>query len=351
MKAGLTESVSQAVLGVVRPSPIALESSLARLTGEEDWRRFCDLVDRFELAPLVCERCRTHDALVPLHVLEWLHSRHDLTAARNAALIDELTSILSCLSLRGVPVLVLKGPVLADLSTGLLVRPFHDLDVLVQPPDLRAVAAVLAARGYLKVGGGDDERHYVFVQSERNAAKVVEVHFNLADRTRSYTPGMPGLWNRAIHHSLPRCVVPTLHLTDHLLFAMMQLPHHHWHLRLIVEIGTIVERWRDVLEWDILAERAAVWGMKALVGSTLNSLAFLLGVVPPETMTTFVQPRTYFRRIQWQIVRYAVREQLEGTRLNARRLAALALPDRLTDAVALVARRASGRLHGASAGT
>src|SRR5262249_8153742 len=136
------------------------------------------------------------------------------------------------------------------------------------------------------------------------------------------------------------------------LVAMMQLPHHHWHLRLIVEIGTAVERWTDVLDWDTVAERATGWGMKALVGSTVHTLQTVFEVAVPEAMITFVHPKGYFRRIQWQIVRSAVREQLVAARPDAGRLASLVLPDRFSDAVALVARRAFGdRPHGASAAT
>jgi hypothetical protein len=342
MKAGLTERASQALLGVVGPSPVVFDSTLARLSGEEDWRRFCDLVGRFELAPFVYERCRIYDAVLPRHVLEWLESGHNLTAGRNTALIDELDSILSRFLMRGIPALVLKGPVLADLSTGLLVRPFHDLDVLVQPRDLDAVAEVLTARGYGRLRDVH-QYHEVFVRPGRSAADVVEVHFDLVDRGRSFTPDVTGLWNRATRRNLAGRVVPTLHPADHLLVAMMQLPHHHWHLRLVVEIGTVVERWRDILDWDTVAERAAGWGMKALVGSTLHALQCLFGLAIPETLTTFVYPAGYFRRIQWQVVRHAVREQLEGSRLNAGRLAALVLPDRFSDAVALIARRASVR--------
>jgi hypothetical protein len=276
---------------------------------------------------------------LPQRVLEWLETQYEQTASRNTLLLDELNKIVSMLFVRGIPALVLKGPVFAHLSTGLLVRPFHDLDLLVKRRDLGEVASLLGGQGFSRASGVSRQYHEVFVRPERGYA--VEVHFDLGDSDRSYTPDVAGLWDRSLALNLYGRVVTTLSLTDHLLVAMMQLPHHHWNLRLVTEIGTVVDRWGDAIDWDVLIKRAREWGMRALAGSTLHAVAWFFRITLPKTLTEFAEPESYFRRIQWQIVRHAVLEQFESSRLDTGRLASLLLPDRFSDAVSLIARRAS----------
>ncbi len=335
------QHVSHLLLELVRPSPVLSARTLARLAHEQEWTSLCHLISRFELGALVYERCRTQAVSPPGGVLEWLQTQYDQTANRNVRLLDELNTIISMLAVSGIPALVLKGPVLGHLGIGLLVRPFHDLDLLVKRCDLDEATTLLKTRGFFEAGSTSHPYHQIFVRPMEGLTTIVEVHFHLADRNRSYTPDIAGLWDRSTQLNLHGRAMTTLSLTDHLLVAMMQLPHHYWNLRLVTEIGTIVDRWKDVIDWDIAIERAQGWGMRALAGSTLHAVRRFFRVALPGTITPFAHPEHYFRRIQWQVVRYAILEQLEPTRSNSNRLASLIISDRWSNVVSLIARKAS----------
>jgi hypothetical protein len=337
-----SQAVRQLFLELVRPSPAHSQSTRERLCAHgEDWNAVCDLAHQFGLVTLIYERCRSLAISPPPHVCEWMEIQHMQIASTNTILLDELNTIISALSARGIPALVLKGPVLAHLSTGLLVRPFHDLDLLIKPRDTKEAAATLQIQGYWKVDSVRNHYHDIFVKPGQNTARVVEMHFDLADRGRSYTPDVAGLWDRSMCLNLRGHATRTLSLSDHLLVAMIQLPHHHWHLRLLAEMGAMVDRWQEVIDWDALIERANEWGMRALAGSALHVVGSLFRVALPERITGFAQPENYFRRVQWQLVQHAVLDQIAVSRPKTGQLASLLLLDRFSDVISLVGRKAS----------
>jgi hypothetical protein len=232
---------------------------------------------------------------------------------------------------------VLKGPVLAFLGTGLQTRSFNDLDLLVQPDDLAGASAVLRSRGFAELQSRHP-CHRVFVKTAPPPAAVVELHFDLIDEERRYVPDLPGVWDRAVPIDLPGLTVSTASITDHLLLTIMQLPHHRWSLRLLVDIAHVAARWTTTIEWGPFTERARAWGMRALAGSTLQAAASLLNLVLPAAAARFAEPDTYVQRLQWRIVRQALSEQL---RLDLPRLGPAAsrlILDQPSMALALVVR-------------
>jgi hypothetical protein len=81
---------------------------------------------------------------VPAEVARHLQSDFNVAVAGNLFLTAELINILRQLAAQDIPVLCYKGPSLAVLAYGnLLLRPFNDLDLLLQRHDLQRAEAVL----------------------------------------------------------------------------------------------------------------------------------------------------------------------------------------------------------------
>jgi len=100
-------------------------------------------------------------------------------------------------------------------------------------------------------------------------------------------------------------------LSDHFLLTIMQLPHHHWAMRLVVDLWQIALRWGEGIDWQAFFERAGAWHMSVLTKSTLHMLATMFDVpIAPEAMAR-AHPMGYFERVQWQLARRAIAEQLE----------------------------------------
>src|SRR3989442_13911657 len=78
-----------------------------------------------------------------------LRPRARESADRNLRLTSELVRILDACSTHGVRALAYKGPTLAVLAYGDLgLRPFRDLDIVVDPADIDAGRALLQRLGY-----------------------------------------------------------------------------------------------------------------------------------------------------------------------------------------------------------
>ncbi len=328
-------------LELIRPTSVALTPrDVERLTRQTNWPTFCSLVHQSGLAPLVYERLGKHARFLPEGVSEWLKLQYDQTIERNSFLFNEFKHVTTTLSNAGIAVMVFKGPVLAFLGLGLKVRTFHDLDLLVQRRDVEAVAERMKALGYGEVLDAPHPYHHRYMRTDGDFRAVVELHFDLVDPVRSYVPDVAAIWDRSVVVDMFGHAARVPELSDHLLLTMMQLPHHHWTPRLLADIAQLVSRWGNTIDWTSLVARANAWGMRALVGSTLYTVASVLHVTLPEQARNCIVPETYFRRVQWHIARQAAAEQFVQPSPKFWRLAQYLVLDRFGDVPWLVVRRA-----------
>jgi hypothetical protein len=266
--------------------------------------------------------------------LERLRQHDEATAASNGRMLTELWALTSRLAADRVPALVLKGPVLALWGIGLQARVFHDLDLLVRPADMARAGAALKSTGFVELQTGNHDYHRVYAKTAARPAIVLELHFGMVDRERRYVPDLEGLWDRAVCVSILDHPCHTVSVTDHLLLAILQLPHHHWDLRLAVDIGHVVARHTATIDWDGFMERARAWGMRVLAGSTLGAAAAMWNLALPDRVAQFAEPETSVQKVQWHLVREALSEQLglDGARLG--RTAQFLILDRPSEAFA-----------------
>jgi len=302
--------VTDVIAELIRPTASVSSDQGAELASVRDWEAFCARVSRTECAALIHERLLNRARNVPPEVMRWLDEQHNRTAQNNNRLLGELGRVITLFSAQEIPALVLKGPVLAFLGTGLAVRPFHDLDLLIRPHDLQRASAALTSLGFNDLHSRRHDYHRVFVKMVAHSTTVIEVHFDLIDRERKYHPDIPSVWGRAVRVDILGRTMCTPSITDHLLLTIMQLPHHHWPTRLLVDVGHVVTRWRNTIEWTEFIGRARAWGMRVLAGATLHAAASLLHLALPPDVTEFAEPGDYIQRLQWRLVQEALSEQL-----------------------------------------
>lgn len=115
------------------------------------------------LAPIVADRLAGTDMeALPPHAratATWLAGQLDQNRERMRRFAEDLSAILAAASATGVPVMPLKGSVLAfggRHEPGL--RPMADLDLLVRPADESALHSVLARLGYVVADAGVPRR-------------------------------------------------------------------------------------------------------------------------------------------------------------------------------------------------
>lgn len=279
-------------LAMARLSVPARAAADALLDGAIDWDRFARFSVRHALAPLM-HRHLGEDARVPAPVRAGLRRTAEAAALQNMRMMGELLLLCRAFDRAGVPLINIKGPVLAeriDGETGL--RMISDIDLLVQPERAGDAAAILTERGYR------DVRDYAFSKVDSGWVRpsdgmYLELHRRLNPPWLPFRLPMDKIWRNPARHSMRGGAVPGLPLEDELLYLAFHGGKHGWS-RLAWLTGFVGLLLKDAPSLDParLAVRAADLKLQAAVGSALVIVrdGLLVNGLPPELMHLCTHP-------------------------------------------------------------
>ena len=220
--------------------------------------------------------------------------------AWNMRLVAELSSLQNVFREEGIPLLCLKGPALAATAYGnLKLRPFLDLDLLVQRADAPRAYEQLVRRGYtprLQLSAAWRKvlfrTRWVLEFCRDDPYTMVEVHWELLSRGYSFTPTVDALWERAEPVLVDDTKVLTLGREDHLLYVCLHAAKHAWErLSWIVDVAELIRR-KPGIDWDRLLEMPRVRSARRQLQISLILAARLLEApVPAEVLRRFPKDR------------------------------------------------------------
>lgn len=235
-------------------------------------------------------------------------------------LFSELSTVLGRLNEAGVPVVVLKGPVLArSVYPDAGLRPYGDIDVLIHERDLVQVSRLLLERGYLEKNGAHEHEanrmhdcHGVFQRIFVNDATglIIEVHCDHL-QIGLEPVGMDEIWAMSVPVEFGRASARTLEPHDMFVQLCVHLQRHGYErLIWLKDIELIVRQ--DVLDWETVAARAKTQGCLAAVSYTLWLLPKILDVNLPPGAARLAKAqgglsRALYRRV-WPVERVAALE-------------------------------------------
>ncbi|MCK9520950.1 MAG: nucleotidyltransferase family protein [Dehalococcoidia bacterium] len=223
-------------------------------------------------------------------------------ALRSLGLFGELRHILRELSDRNVPVVVLKGPVIAqEHYPDPALRPYGDLDILVHESDLDTVAGLLVDRNYReKNGHAHSERlHHchglfqrIFIQPD--TGRIVEVHCDHL-QIGLEPVGMDEIWERACPTLVGGDVVRALALEDLFVQLCVHLNRHGFE-RLIwfKDLDLLVRGGR--LNWERVRVLANQQDCTDTVAYTLSLLTRMLRTPLPAPAHDLVRSQGWWSR-------------------------------------------------------
>lgn len=264
---------------MLQPTPgYLLFSCLRGLLGLEPLHVLTERMRPGDWDQLLAEAC-LHDMTSVLHCLareqaagfpgpfrRELERRYARVGAENAGKLEKLDGLLWELLGENVPVLLLKGAVLApEVYRDWAVRPMTDFDLLVRDEDLgRAEAALLrlryapAERYRDTLVSVDDDHYHLVPYVENEARTMVELHWNLAPFTLVRLDVEP-LWQRAQRVGIGRLEVLTLSPTDLLLHLCLHIAVLHRFsvkLRDLYDVDQAVRKYEGELDWGLLTDLA-----------------------------------------------------------------------------------------------
>jgi len=266
-------------------------SVLGTLT-DEQWGLLAAQAQRHQLSALTYRLLSRHPRSygAPAAILERLRPAYREAALRNAVLVRQTSQVASWLTARGIPVMLLKGMHLAQfVYAEPALRNMADVDVLVPREHLAETERIFVDHGYGPLPRPDLDEFCLWsnhlAKLTKPGAPVFEVHWHIERPTSSFQIDLDGLWARSREATLEGVPVRLLAVEDLLLHLVLHGSYHHRFdrsaLKGLADIDAVVVRYRDEIDWNALAQRAAEWGAAGFLYTTLQLTVDILGTPIP----------------------------------------------------------------------
>ncbi|MBI4526614.1 MAG: nucleotidyltransferase family protein [Deltaproteobacteria bacterium] len=322
----LTDSERQLILNCSRqemPPDLTLQTSHI-LRDPLRWERVLESAWQHGVASLLYRNLKpfAEESLVPSEIQRKLLQLYHRTAYQNLHLLNALEAVLERFSQAGLKVMILKGAALARLIyRHLALRPFVDLDLLIQKQDFPKAREVLLQSGYRVLPGLLSERlcwqyHFNLPFAKRDKVTAhVELHWSITDQFKGYTIDIDGLWARACAAGSSYREALVLSPEDLITHLSLHLDMHGYvnqavtgqgnELRFIfdpisenrliwfTDLYEFIGHHRRSIDWPSVVERSKKAGTDGSIASTLTLLNILFGpVVDPHVLNQFDPPRS-----------------------------------------------------------
>ena len=208
-------------------------------------------------------------------------------AARHLGRLAWLQRFGAALEAAGATWVVLKGPVLAELSYGTVTREYADLDLMVPARQLRLAIRALEGAGAV-VGDQDWARMLAMAKGELTMAvhqsPLIDLHWHLiylGSARGRFMISTDELLERRRALQLRGIEAWTLERTDFAAhIALHASSQGTQRLRRLLDIKQTLTN--QAPDWDVLVRRCRAWRVALPVGAMLSAARKTLGAAVPE---------------------------------------------------------------------
>ena len=291
-------------------SPVSAGPRFAELARSADWSRLLLLAEEHGVLGHLAKRLHgINENIVPAAIRRKLLDRHRAQVFSTLRMTAELFCLLDLFAAKDIPVLVVKGPVLAMQAYGdPAMRSYGDLDLLVRQRDIRRATESLQATGYQAavplsvIDAGKIPGQYLF--SKREVNLLVELH---NDYTLRYFPRrlpIEEFFGRQIRVRLDAHDVPALSVEDELVLICIHGAKHLWErLIWIADVAALVSRQSDI-NWAVATASAKAVRAEHLLHTGLRLAADVLHAPVPEKISLLVRQDTVAAKLVTGILRW-----------------------------------------------
>lgn len=247
-----------------------------------NWTYILKVASRNGVLSLICwNLLQNFDEHLPSEIKEQLNNHFQYYAQRNMFLTGKLREVVSFLNSKDIPVLSFKGPLLAIQAYGnIALRHFGDLDILVQPKDLKKSIDLLIANGYDPINGVNwlnkndwyvSRRKDVLLVSKENKV-VVELHWKLSGTHFALPIEMNSLWEKSETLNLAGNELRTFSFNHLLIYLCLHGSRHGWErFGWICDINELTGS-KEISDWEQISSDAKRLGCE----NALNFGLFLV---------------------------------------------------------------------------
>ncbi|TKB91034.1 MAG: hypothetical protein E8D41_11345 [Nitrospira sp.] len=205
---------------------------------------------------------------IPVDVLRQSKAHCFSSQARNMKVYAELKTVLEALTGEGLPVIVLKGAVLAELvyqHVGL--RTMADVDLLVDKKNLDKAGSILERLGYVPDEHHRDKHwyrehhHHLVPYVSSDGSMTIEIHWHIIERTAFNDLPIEELWAhaRAVKiASVPCLTLSAEHMLLHVGLHLSSPNRFQGQLRGLYDVAELLRRYGDDLDWTEVCRVATI---------------------------------------------------------------------------------------------
>jgi hypothetical protein len=276
------------------------------------WPDFLMWVDRHRVAPLVyINLSRYAGKAIPSSIIRELRNRFERNAHRGLANGTELVRLYKLLQENGIPVLSLKGSVLALQFYGNLAwRNAGDIDLLVSPHQVEQADRILRDRGYRRISPELSPRkqcqfkrlanHFEYYRTDSHL--MIDLHWRLSVSKFLLPLDFGQLWSRGRFLVMAGYTVPAMSRRDLLLFLGVHGAHHAWYrLFWLVDLAEILRQDQE-MDWSrLMADASQLGALRSMAQGVVLAHLLLDAPLPHPVRAYTARDRT---------VAYLVKEAL-----------------------------------------
>ncbi|MCP4691735.1 MAG: nucleotidyltransferase family protein, partial [Desulfobacterales bacterium] len=224
----------------------------------------------------------------------------------NLNLYARLGKVLKTMRRDRVPVIALKGAYLAqEVYDSIGLRRMSDVDLLVPKSALRKAADSLEKIGYRPVRDFKVEVETALSLHlppfKKPDAPPVEIHWTIEKPIYPFRIDVDGLWERARPAAIAGEEILVLSPLDLLLHTCLHAGYHHRFdgsaLKAFCDIGEILRRHGDQMDWERFTLRAGQWRVTKSVHLCLYLAREIMGAPAPGELLDALRPDDFDERI------------------------------------------------------
>jgi len=228
------------------------------------WRALLERSTLQGTNPLLYLALETHSFVnIPAFAVETLRDIYRRSTLSNAAAHRELEIICARLTDQALDAIVLKGAALSKwLYPQAAMRPFNDLDLLIQPADRSAVSAILNQCGYTETNFAATDFHNAFYcetlfTRAQPPRQSVDLHWHLLNAQfyrRRIKPEW--FWERTQRATLGAAAFRLFNPAAQFAHLALHLSVHHGNIPRLIhlyDIALLIQKHGDTIDWEAVA--------------------------------------------------------------------------------------------------
>lgn len=273
------------------------------------WQELLTLAERHGLLPQLYSGMSEHSSCLPDDFLPLLRARFERNVRQTLFLTDLLGRVLDAFDQHGVPALVLKGPVLAQMLYGdVALRQFSDIDVLIRPVDVQRAKLALEMLGFVPnlALTSREEKDYIssgyeysFDSGEHKS--LVEVQWRILPKFYAVDFDTERFFDHIETVEVCGRSLKTVAAEDLLLVLCVHAAKHLW--QKIAWIRDIAELTRShTIDWELVAREARRFGIRRIVEITFYLAQELLEHTMPGSVQAAWNTDAASRRLGSEIL-------------------------------------------------